>query len=180
MQGVRFESFARVFSGDVRELSRTRQVNAQSAQQNDDCGETRFNVHAVEEEPVERFINDVQGSDEKQAGFDKRGKVLELAVAVGVALVRGEIRNAQGKKSDDGGHKVEPGMQGFAEDAEAAGANHEERFEADKESRRTDAEKRGVLFFPGFDCMLTRHALVSLPQFRAFLASGRREAQVET
>ena len=64
-------------------------------------------------------IDDVDGGEDEQAGFDEGGEIFEFAVAVWVALVGGLIGDADGEKRDDGGDEVEAGMQRFGEDAEA-------------------------------------------------------------
>src|SRR6516164_8535048 len=147
MQGIGFEGFARVTFGDPPEGAGAREVNGQRAEKNEDGEQTGFDVNGVKEQAVEGLDDDVNRGEDEKTGFDKGGKVFELAVAVGMALVGGPVRDAHREKGDDCRDKVEAGVQGFGEDAEAVCANDQEGFQTEQERGRTDAEEGGALLF---------------------------------
>src|SRR5580693_4325060 len=128
MESVGFEGVARIFARDVRERARSCDIDGQGHEQHENGGDAGLDVHAVEEEAVKRFINDIESGQEQQRGFYESGEIFKLAVAVGMAFVRRFIRNAYGEKSDDRGEQVQAGVQGFREDAQAARANDEKIF----------------------------------------------------
>ena len=45
------------------------------------------NVHGLEEQTLEGFIDDVEGGEYQQPGLDEGGEIFEFAVAIGMALV---------------------------------------------------------------------------------------------
>jgi len=96
---------------------------------------------------MEGFVDDVDGGENEQAGFDEGGEIFELAVAVGMAFVRGLVGDADGKKRDDGSDKVEAGMERFGEDAEAVGADDQESFQTKQDGGRANAQQGGALLF---------------------------------
>ena len=64
---------------------------------------------------------DPAAGDEQQDRFRQRGKVFDLAVAVGMGFVRGAGCDADGEEGDARGYKVEAAVQGLGKDAEAVG-----------------------------------------------------------
>ena len=147
MKRVGFECFAGMTPGDGVERARAGEINGESDEKNEDGGEGGLNVDGVEEEAIEGFIDDVDGGEEEQAGFDEGGEIFKFAVAVGVALVGRLIGNADGEKGDDGGDEVEAGVQGFGENAEAVCAKDEEGFKAEEKRGGTNTEKGGAFLF---------------------------------
>jgi hypothetical protein len=117
VQRVSLEGFASIFLCDVSQPAGARQINGQSDEENDDRRDAGLNMYGVEEEAVEAFVDDEKRGEKKEAGFDKRGKILEFAVAVGMALIGGGISDANREKGDYCGDEVETGMKGFREDA---------------------------------------------------------------
>lgn len=136
MQGVCFESFADVLLSDFLEGASAVDVDQERDTKDQDGGEARLDVDGMEEEAGESLEDDVESGHDEQARLDKGGEVLEFAVPIGVTRVGRLVSDADGKKSDDGGNKVEAGMQGFREDAEASGAPDEKVFRP----RRSTAE----------------------------------------
>ncbi len=147
VEGVGFEGFAGVALGDRVECTRPRQINGEGDKKNEDGDEAGLNVNAVKEEAVESFVNDVDGGEDEQAGFDECGEIFKFTVAVGMALVGGLIGDTNGEKGDDGGDQVEAGMEGFGEDAETVRAEDQEGFEAEEEGSGADTQQSGALLF---------------------------------
>src|SRR5258706_15085458 len=102
MERVGLQGIAGKFPGDVGKSASVRDINPKSKQQNDDGGDTRFDMYSAKEETAEGFVNNVQGREEQEASFDERRKILEFSVAVGMLFVGRLIRNADGQKCDDG------------------------------------------------------------------------------
>jgi len=147
MERIGFEGFAGVLGGDDVKRTGAGQVNRQRDEENKDGHEAELNVHRMKEEAREGFIDNVERSQDEQTGFDESGEIFKFAVAVRMTLIGGLVRNAHGKKRDHRGDQVEAGMQRFGEHAEAARAKHQKSFQAQKQQRRTDAEKSGPLLF---------------------------------
>lgn len=80
----------------------------------------RLNLHGMEEEALDRLIDDPYAGGKEQAGFDEGGDVLDLAVAVLVLRVGGQVTDAHREEGDDRGHQIERRVQRLGKDAEAA------------------------------------------------------------
>ena len=107
-------------------------------------------MHGAEEEPVKRFINDVERGEEQQTGLDEGGKIFEFAVAVGMAFVGRFIRDAHGEKGNDGRDQVQTRVQRFGEDAQAARAENEKSLQRNEQYRGADAQQRRPPLFTRF------------------------------
>src|SRR5215472_1497098 len=150
MECIGFKSFAVVAPGDFVEGSGAREINGKRGEKNQESKEVRLDVHRVEKQPLKGFKDDVNGGEDKQAGFDEGGEIFKFAVAVGVALVGGLVRNTHGKKGDDRGDQVETRMEGLGENTQAVRADDQESFQAKKEGCGADAEEgRALLFLDG-------------------------------
>ena len=62
----------------------------------------------MEKQSHKRLKDDVERGEQQKPGFDEGGEIFILAVAVGVLLIRGLVREAHGEVSDDGRDQVEP------------------------------------------------------------------------
>src|SRR4029077_16746842 len=82
MQRIGFQRVTGVFFGHTRESPRSRHVNRKGNQEHKDSGQAGLDVHAAEEEAREGFVNDVEGGEGEEAGFDEGGKVFEFSMAV--------------------------------------------------------------------------------------------------
>ena len=67
-------------------------------------------------EPADRLVDDPHGGRENEDRLDGARDVLELAVTVGMALVRGFTCFAYAKQGDERGDQVDSRMDGFGED----------------------------------------------------------------
>ncbi len=123
----------------------------------------------MKKEALEGFINDVDGSEDQEAGLDEGGEIFEFAVAVRMALVGGPVGNADGEKGDDRGNKIEAGMEGLGKHAEAARADDQKGFQTKKEGGGADAEQGGafLLLDGGVEALGKSHE-VRLQQVRGF------------
>ena len=65
MKSVGFECFARIFLSDVLKRTRAGHVDGQRRKQDHNGGDTGLDVHGTEEEPVKRFVNDVERGEEQ-------------------------------------------------------------------------------------------------------------------
>ena len=117
MERIGFQRLARIFLRHVLERARPGHVDSQCHEQNEDGGDARLNMHAVKEEPVKCFVNDVKSSEEKQCRLDKCGEIFKFAVAIWMAFICWFIRHAHGEKCDNGREQVESRVQRLGEDA---------------------------------------------------------------
>ncbi len=65
-------------------------------------------------------VDDPDGREEDEDGLDGPRHVLELAVSVGMPLVRRLARLADGEERDERGHQVDAGVDGLGEDRHRA------------------------------------------------------------
>ena len=121
-------------------------------------------MHAVEEETVKRFVNDVQRCDEQKRRLDECGEIFELAVAVGMPFVGWFIRDAHGEKGDDRREQVEAGVQCLGEYAQASRAENEKSLQRNQQHGRANAQQcRPALLARFFILPSCRHCLTRLP-----------------
>ncbi len=129
MERISLERFAWIFLDDARQCFGARHIDDERESEHDDRSDAGFDVYRAEEEPFERFENDVEGGDEEKRGFNERRKIFEFAVAVGMALIGRLIGDADGEEGDHRGDQIESGMQRFGQNAQAAGAQDKKRLE---------------------------------------------------
>ncbi len=91
MEGIRFEGFTGVFAGDDGQGASAGQINGEGSEKNDEGDEAGLDMDGVEKEAGEGFVDDVNGGEDEEAGFDEGGEILEFAVAIGVALISGLV-----------------------------------------------------------------------------------------
>jgi hypothetical protein len=147
MQCVGFEGFARVALGDDIERAGPGHINREGHEQDQDGSDARLNMDGMEKKAMEGFVDDVNRREDEQAGFDKCGEILKLAVAVGVALVSRPVGDADREKRDDGGDQVEARVQRLRKDTEAVGTNDQKCFQAKQETGGANAQQCGALLF---------------------------------
>src|SRR5258708_5218078 len=129
MQCVGFESFAGAPLDHGIHRGGPGHINRERDEENQDRGNARLDMDRVEKEPVEGFVDDVDSGQDEEPGFDERREIFKFAVAVWVAFVSRLVGDADREKRNDGGDEVEAGMDGFREDAEAVGADVQERVQ---------------------------------------------------
>ena len=64
----------------------------------------------LEEEALYRFPDDPDARQQQQAGLDEGGKIFDFAVSILMIRVGWLIGNPDGKKRNDGGDQIEPGV----------------------------------------------------------------------
>ena len=84
-----------------------------------------------------------RGQDEDR-GLAERREVLRLAVAVGVLVIGGPLGDADRVQRQQRGRRVDAGVHGLGEDAEAAGEEADEQLDGDEGERRAEREERGA------------------------------------
>ena len=92
-------------------------------------------------------MHDPAAGDEQQDRFRQRGKVFDLAVAIGMGFIRGAGRDADGEEGDARGYKVKAAVQGFGKDTEAVGGEPRSELDERQEQRPEQRRKGRVLFF---------------------------------
>ena len=113
MQRVGFQSFAGIFLRHAIQGAGAHEIDAHTKKQNHDGEEARTQRTGVEEQALDRFPDDVDGGEKQQSSFDKGGETFDFAVTVEMIRVGRLVRDAHGKKRDDGGEEVEPRMHRF-------------------------------------------------------------------
>ena len=134
------------FATRLRERARTKSTPMHRARISN-RREAWANLHAVEEQALKRFPDDVERGEEQQTGLDKRGKAFHLVVAVRVLCVGGLFRDANRKVRDDRGDQVQNRVQRFGENAQAARHRRQENFQKHEQHRRADRSERRQAFF---------------------------------
>ena len=105
-----------------------------------------LDLHVMKEKTVHGLVDDPDAGEEEQAGFDEGGDVFDLAVAVLILGVGGQVADAHGIEGDDGGDQIERGVQGLGENAEAAAENADDEFEdGDDDGNRNTVARDTVL-----------------------------------
>ncbi len=130
MQRIGFQRLTVVFRRDASEGAGAPGVDCDGQQHNQKRGDTRFNFHAVEEQPLDRFINDPDASQQQQTGFDEGGKILELAVPVLVIGVGRLVGNPHRKKSHQRRDQIQSGVRSFRQNSQRAGGDPDNNFQA--------------------------------------------------
>ena len=85
-------------------------------------------------------------------------------MTVGVLVIGGPLRDADGIQREQRGRRVDPGVHGLGQDAEAAGDETDEQLDADEGQRRAEREERGA---PGH-----RHRGIVLAPFAVATLTG--------
>ena len=117
MQGVGFESLAIVFGGDAAESAGAPPVDGHRDQHHGESPDRRLDFNVAEEQAHDRFVDHPDAGQQKQAGFDEGGEVLDLAVAILVVGVGGLVGDSHGEIGEQGRDQIERGVCGFGEDS---------------------------------------------------------------
>ncbi len=164
MERVGFQRFADVLFSHGIQGARASQIDSQRHREDKNGGNAGLNMHAMEKQAGKGFVDDVNGGENQQSGFDERGEIFEFAVSVGVTIVGGLVGNADGKKGDDGGDQVESGVQGFGEHAQAARVDDQKGFKAHQDHGRKNTQQcRALLLLHGFLKAARDHHRTRLP-----------------
>ena len=123
VQGVGFQRLAVVFGGNASEDARAPPVEPHGKQHHGKGRDRRFDIDAAKEQTQRRFVDDPGTGQQKQAGFDECGKILDLAVTVLVVGVGGLVGDSDGEKCEQRSDQIEPGVSRFRQNAEAAGGD---------------------------------------------------------
>ncbi len=120
MQRIGFQSVTGIFLCHTRERPGPRDVNRQRNHKHKDRGHAGLDVHAAEEQSREGLVNNVEGGERQQSGFDEGREILELPMTVEMTFIGGLIRHPDREKSDNCCNQVQRGVQRFGKDAEAS------------------------------------------------------------
>ena len=95
-------------------------------------------MHLFEQQTNKCFHDNVNRGGQQQTGLHKRGETFNLAVSVGVARIGGQVGNPHGKPGEYRRDQIQPGMQCFAQDSQAAGGERQKNFHANQQQRGAD------------------------------------------
>ena len=101
-------------------------------------------LSAVAREPDDRRHGDPHGREHEDGRLAERGQVLRLAVPVGMLVVGRALGDADRVQREQRGRRVDAGVHGLGEDAEAAGEIADEQLDGDEGERRAEGEERGA------------------------------------
>ena len=162
MQRVCLERFAGIFLRHTIQTARTDEINAHAQPENQDRLQAGTYMRAVEEQPLERFPDNVHGGEQQQRGLDECGETFHFSVAVKMIRIGGLVCDAHRKISDDRGYKIQDGMQRFGQHAQAAGAHHQKYFQRDQQNGRAHRGQRGQPLFVGcaFECVQSHRGII--------------------
>ncbi len=147
MQGVRFQRLTFVLAGDPAQHGGPVHVHEQRDEDDAHAPPRGGNFRGVEKEPVDRLMDDPAAGDEQEDGFGQRRKVFDLAVAVGMGLVRRPGGHAHGKEGDARRHQIKAAVQGFGEDAEAVCSQPGHELDDRQEKGPAQGRQGCVIFF---------------------------------
>ncbi len=133
MQCVGFESLAFVLGGDAAESAGTPPIDGHRDEHHGECPDGWFDLNAAEEQTHDRFVDDPDAGQQKQAGFDEGGEVLDLAVAILMVGVGGLVGDSDREICEQGGDQIQSRVRGFGEDAEAARSDADDDLSAGDE-----------------------------------------------
>jgi len=74
------------------------------------AGTLGFNFDAVKKQALDGLVDDPDAGQQQEAGLDKGGEILELAVPVLVIGIGGLVGNPHGKERYQGGDQVQSGV----------------------------------------------------------------------
>ena len=120
MQGVGFQRLALVFARGPVQNAGAGDVDNDRYDHDGKGPHRGLDLHGLEEQPLDRLVDDPDARDQQQEGLNQRREVLDLAMPVEVLLVGRPVRKADGKEGDQGRHQIEAGMGGLGQDAQAA------------------------------------------------------------
>ncbi len=145
VQRVRFERLAVVLLRGPVEHPGAGPVDRDGDAHDDEGPDVHFDLDVLEEQPLDRLIDDPGTGAEQEERLEKRGEVFDLAVAVGVLFIRGAAREADRHQGDERGNEVKAAVRHLREDAEAAGHDpHDQLEQRQKDGCDHRAERRAV------------------------------------
>ena len=168
MERVGLEGLALVFFGGRGEHPGAADVDADGHGHDEKRPEAGVDVHRLEEDPDDGLVDDPGAGHEKQHGLDQGGEILDLAVAVGMIVVRRLVGDVNGQQGDDGGDEVERRVGRFRQDPETARASGRRRASSPS-GRWRRKRNSGRRTFSRFPRRVRRGAIL-----RTFWADDRR------
>ena len=158
MKRVGLEGLALVFFGGRGEHPGAADVDADGHGHDEKGPEAGVDVHRLEEEPDDGLVDDPGAGHKKQHGFDQGGEIFDLAVAVGMIVVRRLVGDVNGQQGDDGGDEVERRVGRFRQDPETARDQADDELHPRQEDGGEDGIPGGGLF-PDFRGSVRRAAI---------------------
>ena len=95
------------FNGNPSQSPRPPKIDSHRDEHYGESRDAGFDFDVTEEHSPGCFVNDPDTSQQQEAGFDEGGKILYLAMTVLVIGIGGFVGDADRKKSDQGGNKIE-------------------------------------------------------------------------
>ena len=96
---------------------------------------------------MSRLIDNPNAGRQEKKGFEERGEILGLAVAIKVIAVRRFSGEPDGQKSHHGSDEIQAGVGRFGEDAKATGSQSDDDLEnGETDSRNDRSQGRSFLF----------------------------------
>ena len=104
----------------------------------------RLHLSAAAAQAHDRRDRDPGRQQHQDRGLAQRREVLRLAVAIGMLRIGRAVGDAHGPQREQRSGRVDAGVHGLGEDAEAAGREADEELDRDQGERRAQREERGA------------------------------------
>ncbi len=147
MESVRLEGLAAVLAGHAIEHPRAADVDADGDGHDQKSPQVGIHIDALEEEALDRLVNDPGAGDEEENRLDQGAEVLDLAVPVRVIVVGRLARDAHGQVRDQGGDEIEERVGRFGQDPQAHGQEADDELQHGQDDGGEDRVAGGRLLF---------------------------------
>ena len=144
VQSIRFQGMAPVLAGGTVEHARPRDIDDDRRGHDRKRPERYLDLHLLVNQAIGRGDDDPDARAQQQQGFEKRGEILDLAVAVGVRPVGRLGGDAYGQPGHDRSQEVKCGMRRFRQDTQATGGKTDKDLYTGQEDRPEDGTLGGV------------------------------------
>ena len=145
MQGVSRERLAVGLLRGLPQHAYAVDVNSHGHGHDRDAPERGHDRRGMTQKAVRAFKTDINTNHEEQYGLAESRQVLHLAVAIGMAPVRGHGGNADGVEGHDGRQKVKAAVQGLGQNGQRVGIQADDQLERGQENGRQKAHESGPL-----------------------------------
>ena len=145
MESVRLEGLAAVLAGHAIEHPRAADVDADGDGHDQKSPQVGIHLDALEEEALDRLVNDPGAGDEEENRLDQGAEVLDLAVPVRVIVVGRLARDAHGQVRDQGGDEIEKRVGRLGQDPQAHGQEADDELQQGQDDGGEDRVAGGRL-----------------------------------
>ena len=146
VQGIGLQGLAVVLVGDAAQPPRAPEIHHDRDAHHDERPDRRLDLDRVKEQPLARFVNNPDASQQQKSGFEEGGEAFDFAVTILVVGVGRFVGNANREVGDYSGNQIEPRMRRLRQDAQAAGSRADHYLhQRDADGRDDGIQRDGLL-----------------------------------